>query len=340
MKCTIKDIARDTGLSLATISKFLNGKKILPENQRLIENSIKKLGYIPNKQAQTLRSKKTDSISILLPAISDYFWGRVCNFIEEYMRNSGFSTLISSYDPKSRDYTDIFQNLMSSQISGVIIIPGAPHISQLSGALQRSKIPSVYLEQINGEFKEDTIASDNFKASYQAAEYLLRHGHRNIGIIGDEDYASFERIRGFRQACTDSRLSDIRIIVSYCKATGDSAKDAFVRMMQGAASPSAIFTLGHHITLTVMQQAEVLDLHIPQDLSLISFDDDEIFRAFCPPITVLARNPRSLGIAASKLLLRRINNDFSGFPELEYISAKFIERDSVIDPTLSSKTGC
>lgn len=331
MGCTIKDIARDTNLSLATISKYLNGKKILPENQKLIEESIKRLGYIPNKQAQMLRSRRTNTICILLPVISDYFWGSICSFVEEYMQRHNYSTIISTYDPAQQDQSEVYRHLVSIQVEGVIVVSLNLQSTNLFKLLNSNNIPYIYLDQVMTEPAGDSVTSDNCYSAYRTTKYLLDRGHRRIGVIGGDidSYTTSERIRGFRTACREFSVPNEDQLIMCGDFTAGTAAKLFKKLMCMPNPPTAVFLLGYFMTVAAIQQLDNMSIRIPEDLSLISFDDDEIFSAFDPPISVVVQDLAQMGAEASRLLLQRIRGDYSDFPRTKIIKTHFIERSSV-----------
>lgn len=331
MNATIKDIAQDTNLSPATISKYLNGKKILPENQSTIENSIKKLNYIPNKNAQMLRSRKANVITILTPVIGDYFWGSIINYVEEYMQKHNYSTIISSYDPLKSDYSEVYQQLISTQTEGVILVPPNQNKINILHFLQKANIPFVYLDQVLTVSAADYVTSNNRTSAYDITCYLIRNGHRKIGVIGGpvDSYTSNERIHGFRQACFEHDIPKKDQFIFRGNYDVLSAVASFRKMIAAPEKPTAVFMLGYHYTVAIIQLLHELNLQIPEDLSIVSFDDDQLFTAVEPSITVMAQDLPKMGKEAARLLLKRIQGDRTDFPRTVYIDTLFIERNSV-----------
>lgn len=331
MKCTIKDIANDTGLSLATISKYLNGIKILPHNQDLIEDSIRRLEYIPNKTAQTLRSRRTNTIAIFLPVISDYFWGSLCSYIEEYMQKHGYSVLISSYDSTQSNQSDVYSQLLNVQVDGAILIPEHLEKVNLAHLLKQGNIPFVYLDQIISDPKADAITSSNFTGAKEATEYLLNRGHRYLGVIGGDlsSYTNNQRVKGFHFACDEYNIPEEQRVILGGEFTPASAASSFQEMLSLPTRPTAILFLGYFMTVAAIQEISRQNILIPQDLSIITFDDDEIFSAYDPPVTVMVQDLSLIGKRTAELLLKRIQGDFTDFPHTEMIPTKLIERASV-----------
>jgi len=331
MGCTIKDIAKDTKLSLATISKYLNGKNILPENRTLIEESIQKLGYIPNKTAQNLRSKKTNTICILLPVIGDYFWGSICDFMEEYFRRYNYSTIIASYNSSSNDNSAELQLLLSKKVDGVILVPQNIDIINLPLLLKENHIPFVCLDQKSSNIPTDFVTSSNRKSAYHATKYLLSNGHRKLGVIGGDfaSYTTHERIAGFRDACDEFHIPKNNLFIYGGEFSPQSSAKCFREMMSLPQRPTALLTLGYNLTFGAIMALNGMDIKIPKDLSLITFDDDEIFSAYNPPITASVQNTNEIAKQTVQLLLKRINGNYDSFPETIMVETQFIERASV-----------
>lgn len=332
MRITIKDIAKDTNLSLATISKYINGKNILPQNRILIEESIKKLGYIPNKTAQNLRSKKTNTICIFLPKIGDYFLGNLCSFIEEYMRQINYSTIISSYDPYSSSNSSDLQFILNKQIDGAILVPDTSKIANLPAMLQNEKIPFVCLDQSIQDIPADFVTSNNRSGAYNAAKYLINSGHHTLGIINGDPtiYSYSERLSGFLDACQEYSIPKGNRYIYNCDSNSNSAQ-YFRDMMNHIPSPTAVLICSYNMTLGAILTLNDLGLQIPRDFSLISFDDDQIFTAFQPPITTVTQNLPEIARQASNLLIKRIKGDMDSFPESRMVETNLIIRKSVAE---------
>ena len=328
---TIKDIAKDTKLSLATISKYLNGKNILPENKILIEESIKKLGYVPNKTAQNLRSKRHNTICILLPTIGDYFWGHLCSLIEENIRKNNYSTIIASYDSASEYNAGKLQLLISKQIDGMILVPGPETSAELPILLQKENIPFVCLDQAIKGVSTDLVTSANSEGSYNATKCFLDNGHRILGIIAGDflSYTAAERLAGFSRACDEYRIPEKDRYIYNGTFSAQSGAECFREMMKTKPLPTAVLICGYNMTLGAILTLNDLGIKIPYDVSLISFDDDQIFSAFEPPITAVVQNTVDIADQACELLLKRISGNFESFPEKRMIETHLIIRKSV-----------
>jgi len=331
MAITIKDVAKDTNLSLATISKYLNGKNISAHNQKIIKKSIHKLGYTPSKAAQLLRSSKTNTICVFAPSIGDYYWSSIFYHIEEYFRSFGYSTIVLSYDTYSRDTQNSLNLLTSNHISGIVLIPFMEEENSIHHILHDANIPFVCLDQRLNDMDTDIVTSTNFQSAYDATMYLINRGHHHLGVLSAEEYSytSNERMRGFCKACEDANISptDIHKINSLI-TTPNQIKD-FCQSLSQQGKPIAILSLRYDLTITFLSYLSSTDLSIPDDISLISFDDDMVFSAYATPITVILQDHKQLSYKAAETLHERINGN-SSLPLQEILlPTKMIERKSV-----------
>ena len=198
MKIKITDIARDTGLAVSTISKYLNHKNILPENEALIEASIKKLGYTPNRIAQGLRAKSSHTVALLIPSKNNYFWGNSVSYITSFLWEQSYVCTIHTYPPEKEKQLQLGQLLINNNIRGLIAVTGT-------------------LDQVSASFASDYVTSENYLGGYLAGSYLARKNHQRIGFVaGRRDaYTIVQRTSGFLNALKDAKLPAYPELYSY-----------------------------------------------------------------------------------------------------------------------------
>lgn len=330
MKITITDIAKDTGLSLATISKYLNHKKVLPENRILIENSIKKLGYTPNRIAQGLRAEKTNTIAIVIPSLSNYFWGPITTYIETTLREHGYRSIVYTISADFQRQQYVINHILNNKVDGVIAVVSYWTEHALS-ALYKHAIPVVFLDQITSAIQSDYVTSDNYQGGYMAGKYLIHRNHRKIGFIAGlkDSYTIQERTRGFLSAIKNAGFPLTPEYYSYeCEETA-SGKQQIQKMLRSSSLPTALFFCSLELCLDGISALLDAGIKIPQDISIISFDDDIIFSSIRPHITVIRQNLQQIGKQAALLLLHRLENNDNTPPRHILIPADLIERDSV-----------
>ena len=331
MSITIKDIAKDTHLSLATISKYLNGKNISKTNNEIIKESISRLGYIPNKSAQSLRSKKTNTICIMLPELENGFWGPLCGLIEEDLRKYNYSTMITLYDAHSSDNLSEFRVIQSKQVDGIVLVPENDNKINLPKLIQNSNIPFVLLDQNARNITADLVTSNNHDAAFKATKYLIENGHKKLSIIASisDSYTSDERIQGFKDACKECNISHNDISINRFDFSNQSSVNYFKKYLNSEHRPTALLLLNAKLTLGAIMTVRELNLKIPDDLSILSFDDDQIFSAFNPPITVIVQNIKEMSKSVTQLLIKRIQSSQLSKPKTKIIDTKFLIRKSI-----------
>lgn len=340
MNVTINDIARVTGLSTATISKYLNHKSIREENRVLIEQAIQELGYTPNRSAQLLRSKNTRTIGILISDLGNYFWGTVINSIIHYFAARDYTVITCSFFFDHDYELTTIQDIISQHFDGVIMLPNNSQ-DNLYHLLQDAGIPVILLDQIPSCVKQypvDCIISDNYKGGAQLATHLLEHGHTNIRILESytNSYTIDERIRGFMDVykqngydlseqmkdCPPIRFCDTDITIA-------ASREHFLQIMNSPNPPTAIFFVCYISAMGGLSAASSMRLSVPDELSLICFDDDPLFKTMSAAMTCVSQDLKSIGLHASKLLLKRIRGDYTDFPKIDMLDVNFHPRRSV-----------
>lgn len=338
MSVTIKDIARETGLSLSTISKYLNNKNIQEKNKVLIEEAIKKLGYRPNRIAQSLRSERTMTIAILQPDLGNYFWGDLVFGVTNFFAQLDYIVIECTYNHDIVQEKEVLNYLVAKKVDGVVFLPVNLEDTMYC-LLQEAKIPVVVLDQYPAlveKFPVDTVRSDNISSGRKIAKYLISKGHRRIGIMSPADYSSTiaERISGFLEECRNfgginiSSSAPVQFMVTDDVVMG-VAKKYFEKMMDVEEPPTAIYCTNYIVAMGVLLGAEDMGITISQDISIICYDDDPLFRVMASPITCVAQDLKKLAIESSKILLKRINGDWSDFPIARTVEVSFRERESV-----------
>lgn len=331
---TIKDIAADTHLSLSTVSKFINHQKISKRNCKKIEESIQRLGYIPNQAARNLRSKNARTISVLLPDIGDYFWGSFCNSFETTLRIHGYSTMMSAYDKhdvSAENHLQELQFLLSKQVAGVVFIPCFGMSESFLTDLKNHKIPVICIDQLTTDIEADTITSENRQGAYSATKYLIDCGHVNIHVLcGDvETYTIRERIEGYHMALKEAHLPFFPERIHSGTFSAQTGFDQFKKAMISSSHPTAILSLGHDIGIGALMAANELKIGFPNDVSFLTFDDDEIFNSIDPPITAVVQDLDEMGKRAAELIVRRVKGDYDQFPQVQFVKTSLVKRASV-----------
>ena len=333
---TIYDIAKATGFSAPTVSKALNDTGHLLEKTRsAILEKAREMGYEPNSAARSLATKRTYLIGVIYddPSMQRGFnhpvFSGVLNKFRESVEAAGYDIIFLSCHTKlSYKAHAKFRN-----VEGIAIINADSRLNKEMSALSEIGIPCVSTNaSIPGIC---TIVTDNKKAGYKAAEYLVSKGHKKIGFLSapNDEYlpASKERLEGFCQYLTEA---GIPFDNSYYEEseywTVPSGKEAFKKLYQRHSDMTAIFAVSDLIAMGAMSYARENGLSIPDDLSILGFDDDRVSEYTTPRLTTFRQDSEGIATLAADLLLQHM----VGLPvpnKLIHLPCEFIERDSVID---------
>lgn len=339
---TINDIARATGLSTATISKYINNKKIREENRIIIEKAIRELGYTPNRNAQLLRAKNTHTIGILISDLGNYFWGELINSIIQHFTDYGYTVVICSFFFERKKEISTVQDIISQHFDGIIMLP-LDSQDDLYQLFQKALIPVVLLDQIPASMRHfpiDCIISDNYKGGALLAEHLLEKGHTNVCIMERhlDSYSTDQRIRGLLDVYQKNGIDLLAQQDSFPRvafnSTAETIAHSSLHLQQLIASPdrpTAVFFDCYLSAMGGLSAANQARLSVPQDISFVCFDDDPLFKTMSAAMTCVSQDLKSMGKHAVELLLKRIHGDYTDFPKIDMLDVVFQPRRSVKD---------
>ncbi len=314
MSATIVDIKEKTGLSLATISKYLNGGNVLPENRVKIEAAIKELHYEVNELARGLVTNRTRTVGILVFSIESPFSGMILHHVGLALRKEGYGMLIAdSCDDEETEARNL-KYLISKKVDGIIALPVATKGEFLIPA-RDAKTPVVLLDRSLSDVQYDCVRIDNRKSTYHAMKEFISRNHKKIAVIASErEYTGRERYNGFVDAMRDAGL-DVR--ADYCVRGTHSIATGYngmKKLLSLADRPTAVFMSNYEITLGAMLALNESGFRSPDDISLLGFDDQLFFHVLEPQVYMVEQPMKQLGEKAVELLLHRIKGDISDDP--------------------------
>jgi LacI family transcriptional regulator len=310
---TIRDVARAANVSISTVSHVLSGKRPTSSSTRLrVEAVIERLGYRPNRVAQSLVWRRPFALGLIIPDITNPYFPPFALGAEDRVRKRGYTLVLgnSEYDPqREASYLELVR---SQQLAGVIFCLGdemSPILADLQAAVQdgfpivlvHSPMPSV-----------PTVCADNRQGGRLAAQHLLDLGHREFGIISalplDEGMA--DREGGFLDVLRESGIAVDRSAVPamYGDHQIEGGRQATVELLTHAPNMTAVFVLNDLMALGALEAARAAGLRVPQDLSIVGFDDIPFSAIANPPLTTVGQSIRELGEQAADMLLNVLEN--------------------------------
>lgn len=327
---TIKDVARRTGLSIATISKYINGGNVLEKNRETIAQAISDLGFHVNEVARGLKTSRTMTVGILIPDLENVFFTSIVANIENTLQQAGYSCLICDYRENAALEREKLRFLAKKSVDGFIYMPLGNQEDIVAGLLDRS-VPVILIDRPLPGLSCDTVLVDNLNAAYSAVEQLINHGHRRIGIIAGPPgiYTAQERLKGYRRVHEDFDLPiDESLILEgdYSLESGYRLMGSFLERMD---PPSAVFVTNYEMTLGAVMALNESPIRVPDELSIIGFDNLQLARIVKPALTIVVQPIQAIGETAAALLLRRLRDDRSGFPAIHRLKTRLVQGESV-----------
>lgn len=327
---TIKDVSRVSGLSVGTISRYLNGNQVKKENQLKIETAINELNYEVNPIARGLKTNKTYTIGVLVPSITDIISNQVIEGMEEIFDNKNYSLIICNSRNELKGEIDRLQFLKQKRVDGIIMMPVSDHNKHVQDAIN-SGIPVVLIDRLLNEVVSDAVISDNVNGAYKAVEKLIIAGHRRIGIVsGPENvYTAKERLEGYKRALTDYQIPIEDSLIVYAEYKKGSGLKGYEQLLYMEDRPSVIFATNYETTMTGVKYFMENGIKVGEDISFFGFDNTDVFQMLTPTIATVYQATYEIGECAAEILLRRIESDYNGFPEIHRLKTKLLDGSSV-----------
>ena len=333
---TIKDIAKNLGLSTSTVSRALRDSyEISEKTKRLVLEYAKEINYRPNPIAQSLKQQRSRSIGIIVAEIANSFFSQVINGIESVAHNKGYNVIITQTHELYQNEIDSLNFLSQRSVDGCIISVSTQtkeysHICEL----YKKGFPIVCFDRIVDELKTHKVAVDNFKGAYDATTHLIKNGHKQIAILSNAEHLSIskERVAGYKQALTDNGITIRDSLIKYCPFGGlmyEEITKVMAELMKCKPQPDAIFSTGDKITAGVLHYCKAKKISIPHKMAVIGFSNLNLTELLSPPLTIIRQPAFEIGKISAELLInmierKRPTTDF----EHIVLPAELIVRDS------------
>lgn len=309
MKATIYDIAREAGVSIATVSKVINGKgKISEDRRKEITAIMDRLNYQPSVIASALTGKHTFTLGLLIPDISNPFFAEVARAVEDRGHQLGYSVIICSTDNKDERVERYISLLKQKRVDGVIIGTGIDNKEILRKV--STSLPVVVIGREVAAVPVHTVVADDWFGGTMAAEHLLELGHRNMAVLSENILisSSRERIRGFKETLEEAGLSLQSENILICNYRMEDAKRLAAELLKRSDCPTALFCCNDLLAVGALQAAKEAGIRVPEELSIVSFDNTILAQVTDPQLTSIAQPMEQLGAAAVDLLLKEFEH--------------------------------
>ena len=329
MAATIRDIKNRTGLSLATISKYLNGGNVLPQNRALIEEAIEALHYEVNELARGLVTNRTRIIGVLVYDIECVFVGKMLHHLGLELHQRGYGMLICDSRNDEKMEVENLQFLMNKKVDGIIVL--AVHLNGgFLKPVKEQKLPVVLLDRALRDEEFDCVKIDNRTAAFRAVNELIRNLHRRIAMIGsDVEYTGVEREKGFMEAMDEAGLHVREEYLRMGKHSFELGYRGMKELLELSEPPTAVFMGNYETTLGGIMAVNESSLTCPEDISLVGFDDLVMTGVLQPRMWIVVQPMKQMCEKAVEMVLNRVEKKEEGPALRMSFSAGLRKGDSI-----------
>lgn len=324
---TIKDVAKAADVSTSTVSHVINDTRpVSSETRQRVLEAINKLGYHPNRIASNLRSQKTDTIGVLLPNSANPFFAQVLAGIEDACYDADYNLILGNANNETGRELSYLNVLLSRQVDGVLLISTGAHVESVA-MLSKHETPVVLVDRSADLDTLDEIFTDNEEGGRLAARYLLSLGHQRLACITGPSFLtpSARRVAGFRDALAEAgyAVADAHVVTGDFQHEG--GYNAARQLLTTSEPPTAIFACNDLMAVGALSAAHDVGLSVPDDLSVIGYDDIPLASYTTPRLTTIHQPGHKIGELAVQTLLKRIRRPDKA-PEHHRLDVTLIER--------------
>lgn len=330
---TIKDIATRLGISVSTVSRALNDHPdINEETKKSVYDVANKLHYSPNIFAKSLKTKRNHQIGVIVPDIRYAFFSSAISGIEEVAYNSGYTISVAQSNEEMQREIMNTNAFISNRVSGLII-----SISQTTTCpdhfnnLREKDIPFVFFDRALGAINAHKVTIDDFQSAYNAVNYLIKKGYKNIahfaGPLKLEVYQ--KRKQGYLQALVDNGLEVKEDLIIEGPLHEEFGYEGVSSFNEKGIMPDAIFSVSDNVAIGAFQKIKEIGKKIPEDIALVGFSNNPVTSLIDPPLTTVEQYANKMGKIAAQMLLDIIEGRIdSNLPESHILETQIIERRS------------
>lgn len=308
---TIRDVAKEARVSIATVSHVINETRYVSQELAVrVQTAMERLNYFPNGIARSLKTQKTHTIGLIISDISNPFFSTLVRGVEDAAAENGYSVIISDTDEDLVKEKLYIRVLIQRRIDGLIIAPTGKEDQDLRLLSERG-IPLVFVDRKLDGVEADSVLSKNIEGAYQATKYLIKNGHRRIGIIlGLKDVStSEERFIGYKKALKEFAIAEDRELIAQGNFKIEGGMKACKQLFSLQNPPSAVFSLNNLTTIGVLRTLRELGLRYPKDIEVVGFDDSEWVDMLDFSLPTVVQHPYEMGYQATQLLFARIKGE-------------------------------
>jgi LacI family transcriptional regulator len=311
MNVTIYDVAREANVSMATVSRVVNGNpNVKPSTRKKVLEAIERLGYRPNAVARGLASKKTTTVGVIIPDISSIFFAELARGIEDIATMYKYNIILSNSDQNKEKELHLLNTMLAKQVDGILFMGGnitEEHVNEF----QKSPVPIVLAATIEPNNTIPSVNIDYEQASFEAVTYLVEKGNKRVAYVTGptDDPINQKKLAGYRRALETHGIAYDEELVIEGDNSYDSGIEAYEKIAELAKKPTAVFAGTDEMALGIIHSAQDHGVRIPDQLEVVGFDNTRLATMVRPRLTTVVQPMYDIGAVAMRLLTKYMNKE-------------------------------
>ena len=312
MNITIYDVAREAGVSMATVSRVVNGNpNVKPTTRKRVNEAIERLGYRPNAVARGLASKKTTTVGVIIPDISSIFFSELARGIEDIATMYKYNIILCNSDHNKDKEIHLVNTLLEKQVDGIVFM-GSEITRELEDTFKLSPVPIVLSATIDDHKKLPSVNIDYEQAAYDAVKALIEEGHEHISMLTgtlEDPINGYMKFSGYKKAHLDAGRKVDEDYVFIGDYTYDSGLEAMNKILELKTPPTAIFASTDEMALGLIHGAQDNGKTVPGDFDIIGFDNTRLATMVRPTLSTVVQPMYDIGAVSMRLLTKYMNKE-------------------------------
>lgn len=308
---TIYDVAREANVSMATVSRVVNGNpNVKPATRKKVLDVIDRLGYRPNAVARGLASKKTTTVGVIIPDISSIFFAELARGIEDIATMYKYNIILSNSDENQEKEFHLLNTMLGKQVDGIVFM-GSNITKEHVEEFQKSPVPIVLAGSVEDTGQVPSVNIDYEAAAFDAVTAFAEKGHRRIAFVSGNlsEPINEKKLAGYKRGLKSANLPFDESYVVDGDYTYDSGIESFDKLLEASEKPTAIIVGADEMALGIVHAAQDKGNHVPDDFEVISFDNTRLTLMVRPQITTIVQPLYDIGAVAMRLLTKLMNNE-------------------------------
>ena len=330
---TIKDIARESGYSISTVSRVLNHRSdVSPDAKKKIEETVEKFHFVPNNNAKHLKQSNTKIIGVLVKGISNMLFSNIVEEIQRMISKTEYTLVVTYIDEDDNEVEQALQLCRERKPLGLLFLGGNPDFFRQDFA--KVDVPCVLISNQANNLPFDnlsSVATDDIAAGKCAVDVLFEAGHGKIGIIGGDpikSYTSHQRYLGCKKSFEEHHMEmDLDVCYEKARFSFDSAYRAMERLIGKYPDLTAVFAMSDVMAIGAIRALRDLDYRIPEDISVIGFDGTDLAEFYNPKLATIRQQYKTLAVRSLEILFGQI--ELKKEPAYEVVPFEFASGESI-----------